>query len=191
MCRDISQTSPVQAKWWLVRRVTPGHSHNQTVLGHPSQPTTPIRVFFLRLVGCRIHTNTIHILSPCLPCAAAFCTVVFRAKAKLYCLYVHLLSASVVWLRVNVFPLKQSHKTGCALCKKAYNEISSVSDNNSDLLCAKFWWLCTTRKSLAFIICPEERAVAWRQNHSWDLGTEQVTPADAHLQLLLCYLPAL
>lgn len=44
MCRHISQASPVQAKWWLVRRVTPGHSHSQTVLGHPSQPTTPIQV---------------------------------------------------------------------------------------------------------------------------------------------------
>lgn len=63
-----------------------------------------------------------HPYSFCLPCTAAFCTVVFRAKAKLYCLYVHLLSASVVWLRVNVFPLKQSHKTGRALCIKGLQQ---------------------------------------------------------------------
>lgn len=32
--------------------------------------------------------------SLCLPYTAAFCTVVCRAKAELYCLYVHLLNAS-------------------------------------------------------------------------------------------------
>lgn len=64
--------------------------------------------------------------------------ILFRVKVNLYCLCVHLLGALVLRLRVTVFPLEQSHKTGCVLYTfKANSEISSVFDNNSDLLRAK------------------------------------------------------
>lgn len=79
----------MQAKWRLVRKVTPGHGCKQTVLGQPSQATAPMQIFFLRLLDCRIHATTVHILSFCLPHVAAFCTVVCRAEVELYFLYMH------------------------------------------------------------------------------------------------------
>lgn len=65
----------------------------QTVPGQPSQPPAPIQIFFLRFLDYRIHANTSLFFHSAFP-VQLLSALVCRAKAELYCLYVHLLNAS-------------------------------------------------------------------------------------------------